>query len=55
MADPGERTNEVSASRKYGNFLSDSIDLGIGLRLERPTFLCLLTSNRFIPIKNKLG
>jgi len=38
-----------------GNFLSDLIDFGSGLRWEKQTFLCLLTNNPCIRIKNALG
>jgi len=37
------------------NFWSNLIDFDSGLCWEEPTFLCLLTSNRCIRIKNNLG
>jgi hypothetical protein len=42
-------------SESTGNFLSDLTDFDSGLRWEKQTFLCLLTSNRSIRIKNALG
>lgn len=51
MAGHYERTDEVKVPESTRNFWSDLIDLSSGLPWERPTFLCLLTSNRYIPIK----
>jgi hypothetical protein len=50
-----ESTDEVLVPKSTRNFWSNLIDFGGGLRWEKPTFLCLLTSNRCIRIKNTLG